>query len=297
MRSAVVAKCAFGLLVVSLLSYGTPVSTDYSHKSVTELIDDLTQVESESVVINSDQIVAGFIADETPASLRTNRYGVILPDAPPAMRELVRRGPLALPELIKHLEDRRATKLDVGNPPPGSTGVFVGKFFGDDYAPRVYHSEPRRQPHWTSWAQRGFLTLSHEPSAYTLRVGDLCYALIGQIVNRRLVAVEPVPTGMLIVNSPIESRVLVEELESDWGTGDVETLKASLLADIYGTNDQARVETAVDPKQRRFEDQQHTKYIVNPALRRLRQYFPDAYAVLDGDDLQKKKAFEGQEIK
>ena len=39
-------------LVASLLSYGTAVSSDYSQKSVAELIDDLTQIDSESVAIH-----------------------------------------------------------------------------------------------------------------------------------------------------------------------------------------------------------------------------------------------------
>jgi hypothetical protein len=76
MRSAVVAMCAFGLLVASLLSYGTAVSSDYSQKSVIELIDDLTQIDSESVAIHSSYLPpVGFIADETPVSLRTSREG------------------------------------------------------------------------------------------------------------------------------------------------------------------------------------------------------------------------------
>ena len=79
MRSAVVAMCAFGLLVASLLSYGTAVSSDYPQKSVAELIDDLTQIDSESVAIHSNYLPpVGFIADETPVSLRTPDEGMAL---------------------------------------------------------------------------------------------------------------------------------------------------------------------------------------------------------------------------
>jgi hypothetical protein len=287
MRSAVVAMCAFGLLVASLLSYGTAVSSDYSQKSVIELIDDLTQIDSESVAIHSSYLPpVGFIADETPVSLRTSREGVVVPDAPPQMRELVRRGPVALPELIKHLDDKRPTKLEVGRLP--APYGFSAKLFGDMYDPRVRDWEQKGPPHppWKAfWVK----------DTYTLKVGDVCYVLIGQIVNRRLAAVRPVPTGLLVVNSPIEVPELLDLVKSDWGSGDAETVKASLLADIRGTNYQVLAETVVNPKQQLFNDQQHAIYVVNPALRRLRLYFPDIYRVLAGDDLTKKEEFERRE--
>ena len=281
--------CAFGLLVASLLSYGAAVSNDYSQRSVAELIDDLTQIDSESVAIHSSYLPpVGFIVDETPVSLRTTREGVIVPDAPPQMRELVRRGPVALPELIKHLDDRRPTKLEVGRLP--APYGFMGKFFGDMYDPRVRDWEQKGPPH----PFRPFKAIWVKDT-YTLKVGDVFYVLIGQIVNRRLAAVQPVPTGLLVVNSPIEVPELLDLVKSDWGSGDAETVKASLLADIRGTNYQAHSETLVSPKQRLFIEQQHAKYVVDPALRRLRLYFPDAYRALASDDLTKKEEFERRE--
>src|SRR5258708_1396264 len=119
-------SCLLTVLGASVVSYGGSVSIDYSRKSVPELIDDLTQIDSESVGINSNSVLAGFIAEETSVSLRTSPWGVVVPDAPAQMRELVRRGPLALPELINHLGDARPTKLRVGDTPPGSSGGFVG---------------------------------------------------------------------------------------------------------------------------------------------------------------------------
>jgi hypothetical protein len=222
----------------------------------------------------------GFIADETPASLRTNRYGVVLPDAPPQMRELVRRGPLALPELIKHLDDKRLTKLDVGGSPPGSPGVFVYKVFGHTYSPRVRESQPPMrdaQPPEPPWTEKTFTT------TYTLRVGDVCYALIGQIVNRALQVVQNVPSGILPVNSPIVAPVLIEKVKNDWRSGEAETLKTSLLADI----------DVADPKA--FNEGIYVKSVVNPALERLRAYFPESYKSLTGNGLKRKVEFEKQE--
>ncbi len=279
MRFVVVRNLLFAVFVASRLS---SASTDFSQKSVTELIDDLIQIDSESVAINTSYLPSespvnstmhGFIAGETPASLRTNRYGVVLPDAPPQMRELVRRGPLALPELIKHLDDKRLTKLDVGGSPPGSPGVFVYKVFGHAYSPRVRESQPPEPP----WTEKAFTT------TYTLRVGDVCYALIGQIVNRALQLVQNVPSGILLVNSPIVAPVLIEKVKNDWRSGEAKTLKTSLLADI----------DVADPKA--FNEVIYVKSVVNPALERLRAYFPDTYESLTGNGLKRKVEFEKRE--
>jgi hypothetical protein len=106
---------------------------------------------------------------------------------------------------------------------------------------------------------------------YVVRVGDVCYALIGQIVNRFLFAVRYQPSGILIVNSPIEAPILVDRIEEDWGDLDAAGHEASLLSDLREGRNQ--------------EDWA-------AALARLHFYYPGAYASLSGQDLNKRKAFE-----
>jgi hypothetical protein len=118
---------------------------------------------------------------------------------------------------------------------------------------------------------------------YTVKVGDVCYVLIGQIVNRQLLAVRYQPSAGLVVNSPIEAPVLAEKVREDWGHADVETLRASLLADIRAASHPRGISRA-----------EYTERFVNPALERLRQYFPDTYGSLYGDDLNKRREFEKQ---
>jgi len=262
--------CIIGLLAAFVPSYGCPVSSDYSHETVSQLIDDLTQIDSESPGISFSVIYVGFAADDTSASAWLNTRGVAPPEVPSQMRELVRRGPLALPELIKHLDDRRPTKLEVG----GYPHVFSGKIFGYEYDPRVRDPEPAPLGFF-QWTQKGFA------DAYTLRVGDVCYALIGQIVNRHLSAVRLQPTGFLVVNSPIEVPEIIEKVKSDWGGGDAETLKASLLADIHGANRLVG-----------FKQDVYVEWVANPALRRFKLYFPEDYRALPGGNLPRKADFE-----
>src|SRR6266446_5322149 len=113
--------------------------------------------------------------------------------------ELVRRGPVALLELIKHLDDKRTTKLEVGNNPSGSqVGVdaFMFMYFSDEYDSRVPHLIRGPSPMEKDFSGR-----------YTVKVADVCFVLIGQIVNRSLLAVRYQPSGGLVVNSPIEAPV------------------------------------------------------------------------------------------
>ncbi len=125
-------------------------------------------------------------------------------------------------------------------------------------------------------------------TTYTLRVGDICYALIGQIVSRELQTVQPIPSGFLLVNSPLVAPVLIEKVRSDWGKGEAETLKASFMADIHGTSGPFHnIHTE--------HEDLYTNIVVNPALRRLRLYFPDTYNALAGDDLTRKLKFERQD--
>lgn len=263
-----------------------PLTGDYSKRLVDQLIDDLTQIDSQSPGINSAAVYEGFIAENTPGSFQMGVLGPPPPKVPPQMSELVRRGPLALPELIKHLDDRGPTKFEVGNKPSGNqigVDAFMFMDFSDEYDPRV--------PHWFDEAEikRGdglhFMAKSFE-GRYTVRVADVCYVLIGQIVNRQLLAVRYQPSGGLIVNSPIEAPSLAEKVRSDWGNADTETLRQSLLEDIRATNQPKRISRA-----------DYTRRFVNPALARLRCYFPETYGSLQGDDLKKRRGFEDEETK
>jgi len=267
------------LIVVSVLTaYVVPsVGSDYSQKSVTELIDELTQIDSQSPGVNSAAVYEGFIADDSPGSFQVGVLGVAPPRVPPQMRELVRRGPVALPELIEHLDDKRPTKLEVGNKPSGrQVGVdaFMFMVFSDEYDPRV--------PHWWSdeeWKKGPRPMERTFEGRYTVKVGDVCYVLIGQIVNRRLLAVRYQPSAGLVVNSPVEAPVLVERVRNDWGHADAEVLRTALLDDIHATNQPKGVSR-----------DRYTDRFVIPALARLRLYFPDAYKSLENTDLPEKKS-------
>jgi hypothetical protein len=263
--------------------YGHNENEAYAQKTVTQLIDELVQIDSLAPGIDSAAVYEGFITDGT-STFEMGTLGVPAPKVPLAMRELVRRGPLALAELVRHVDDKRPTKLQIGNINAGTrprqvgVSVFSFTYFSDEYDPRVRSRAEQIA------AQRGRARMEKNFSGgYTVKVGDICFVLIGQIVNRRMLAVRYQPSGGLVVNSPVEFPPLAEKVRADWRDAGAELLQSSLLADIHGANRHVLATEDVDDP-----------LTVFPALQRLRLYFPDSYWALTGEDLKKRKAFEAQ---
>jgi hypothetical protein len=272
--------------IFCLLAFATPAhAVDKAPQSVAQLIDELTQIDAQSLGINSAAVYDGFLADTPTGSFNGGVLGVAPQKAAPAMRELVRLGPAALPELLKHLDDTRSTKLAVGNSGKDRARVgvdfFAFSYFSDEYAPRIFHS-------WTD-EERKNAPRPMERSfqgRYTVKVGDVCYVLIGQIVNRRLLAVRYQPSAGLVVNSTIEAPTLVEETRKDWEHTDADALLASLLDDLRGI-----------AKVKHDEQIYYKMEYAFPALARLRFYFPARYNALDGDNLKLKREYERESRK
>jgi hypothetical protein len=69
----------------------------------------------------------------------------------------------------------------------------------------------------------------------TLKVGDVCFVAVGQIVGRPYRAVHYQPTAIVIMNSPVESRELRQRVRAIWSSNDpARKLLDSLLLD-YAT--------------------------------------------------------------
>lgn len=240
------------------------------------LIDSLATIDAPAPGVEGMASYDGFIAETAPLRFSSGVLGVPPPKVPPQMRELVRRGAAALPELLQHLRDDRATKLVVGGD-IFSGGFFIFQYFSNEYIAR----EPKRTPLSCirNCKKKDFV------GTYTVKIGDICFAIIGQIVNRPLAAVRYQPTGGLIVNSPVEDPALAERVNADWNNVGSEGLKAALLADLRRKYDVDGAPTAAEHLFR------------FPALRRLRFYYPDVYAGLQGADLKTRQAFEKQENK
>jgi hypothetical protein len=217
---------------------------------VEALIDQLTEVDAQTAGIHSTAWFRGFIGVENPPAMVGGVFGSDAPKTFPQMQELVRRGISAVPALIEHLDDKRPTKLTVGGDFP-SGGFFMFAYFDVEYDPKI----PSQRT--TASSSRSSIDPRYQVPdlKYTVCVGDICYLLIGQIVNRELLPVRYQPSAGFVVNSPAREPSLVRLVTRDWSNIDKSRHLASLIADLQGDDD----------------------YSAASALLRLRFYYPEEY--------------------
>lgn len=223
-----------------------------------QLIDRLQDSAPLSTRGRSEPVKSSFWALSGVVNLGAGSIGV--PVQSPAAVELVRRGRRALQALLDHLTDARPTKL-----------VYVvatnkeAPQFDDQYDPRVRGTTPAN----VNTSARAPLPAG---GTYTFKVGDLCYATLGQIVNRQLRPVKCRAEDAMMfsgsfssnpgdwfetINSPVERPALAAAARADW-SGLEPAQQAALLRDD--------IPHALD-KQHPWDP---------GALARLLYYYPDA---------------------
>ncbi|MEO2090475.1 MAG: ankyrin repeat domain-containing protein, partial [Gemmataceae bacterium] len=137
-----------------------------------------------------------------------------------AMRSLVKLGVKAVPALLDHLSDDRKTKIELSHP-----GGFGGMFIEQDKGEKAEEEI------------KGELGTGKK---YTVRVGDLCYVALGQIVNRDYTAVRYIPTAIVGVTCVPKFRKLREELVREWGGLTADRHRDSLVKDLDTDRDDIR---------------------------------------------------------
>ena len=233
----------------------TPISNETPRDAdIERLIGDLCSLDTIAVGLHPTASVTAFLATNDDAQFTGGVIGSQAPMANPTMRRLVQLGVNALPSLIAHLGDKRPTKLTVGNQFPIEWCRFDQEY---DRRGRSEHEEAE------SSFERMFT------GGYVVKIGDVCFVLIGQIVNRSLLAVRYQPSGGMVVNSPIESPDLVVEVRRDWCALTQQQHLESLMTDLENADG---------------------AWDGTPALVRIRYYYPDAIPAIKSKLLKKKVA-------
>lgn len=184
----------------------TPQAAD---PEIEKLIDRLVDLGDETTGAHSTAWGGQFMAiDEEPEF-----HGGIIGSKPPSvdanMRKLVQLGVKALPSLMKHLDDKRETKLVTKHE------QWIGAmWYSDEYDSR--YADKARQPVKVNTDNGLSSHFDKTISTFTLHVGDACYIAIGQIVNRGLSVIRYQPTACVVVNSPIERPSLADAVKKDW---------------------------------------------------------------------------------
>jgi hypothetical protein len=158
--------------------------------------------------------------------------------APAAFRELVRLGPAAMPALLDHVNDARTTKLKFSN-----WGGFGGVLafaeipvpFGRSKEVKVIASVFPEMKRVTDWEKGGADPVDLLNIEHAITVGDVCFAILGQIVNRPYEAARYQPTGITVVCSPTRDPRIAKALRAWWGAGDPRKLLARSLLDDFFT--------------------------------------------------------------
>jgi hypothetical protein len=193
---------------------------------VVALIDRLTEVAHEGPGTHSTAWASGLIAVDEGLQFAGGVLGSRKPVVAPPMQQLVRLGVAALPDLLNHLPDPRPTRLTVGQ-----GGIITATWHSDEYSPRFV--DPGRHPPGVNTIGLG---ARKTVLRYTVKVGDLCYVAVGQIVNRGLAAIRYQPSGCLVINSPVVTPALAAAARQDWAGLTREQHKHSLTEDAYDTS-------------------------------------------------------------
>ena len=252
------ALCRIAVLsVISLLFTSVPSRADV--REIEELIDELANVSEPgfgfSELFDGTQFLP-YLDDAEEGGSSCNMPAI--PARSDTLRRIVEQGAAAVPVLIKHLGDSRKTKV-----PPLSEMPLGSEY---DFNRRTATSVPKGVHHplnspidFAKW----WLT-AHE---HTVRVGDLCFVALGQIVNRKFYVANSARMG---VNSPPFSKALREAVTSEWGGLTPDRHRSLLIDDFQKPDDDSRMVF------RRIG-----------AYRRLAYYYPEVVEQLVLDQLAK----------
>lgn len=140
--------------------------------------------------------------------------------------ELVKLGPKALPLLLKALDNQTPTKLIITHDSFFGAMWFANELRGNpgnDAEQKVLAAAPKPRP--------GFEMTNVSP--YTVKVGDVCFVIVGQIVGRSYQAVRYQLTACVVINSPTHDSSLAKEVRTIWSSPEPsQHLLDSLLLDF-----------------------------------------------------------------
>ncbi len=158
-----------------------------------------------------------------------------------AFTALVKLGPEAIPALLTHLDDQTPTRLVCDYTNSGWGGMWCQTEIDANAAmpeelsaireafPGGWRDDPAR-PKDDDFSSEGPHILRH-----VVTIGDCCFAILGQIVNRGYHAVNGVPSCCCVVNSPTRDARIARAVRLQWEGKDPRLELARRLADDFHT--------------------------------------------------------------
>lgn len=252
------------------VTLGDAPSPVHADERIEELIASLASIESPDFGLSATMSGQAFLPIEGMNTADTFVITDHRIESSAALKELVKIGPLALPALLQHLDDDTHTRLKIDR----STGLFGGMWFANklwgnpanEQEQAVFQAQPQEEV--------DPLGRDHVDS-YTVKVGDICFVAIGQIVGRRYQAVRYQPTACVVLSSPTHDATLAAQVRAIWQSDNPrQKLLDSLLLD-FATRSKS------DGKS--LDGMAIGSYLQCEAAMRLLYYFPTETAPLIAD--------------
>jgi ankyrin repeat protein len=201
-----------------------------SRPVISALIDKLQAMTEWSAEIDCGTTWLGF--KPVGESLNPRIVSWSLPHKSSTLCDIVALGASAVPVLVSHLNDGRPTGIRIDH------DLFKGVMLsGDEYDFNGRTNHPR--PTGVNRDKDDSRVYSH-----TVTVGDLCFIALGQIVNRRFIAVRSQPTACVVINSPTSSPALRAAIVKEWGGLTPKQHRASLIQDFVNPDNGRRLQGA-----------------------------------------------------
>lgn len=256
--SQVVAWCCFLIIAIGRPGLIAVAGDPEMDRRASALIDQLVARERTLASDRSYVVLSGrsqHPTDFLPLADRTTVKAGDLVPKDDAVLALIRLGTDAIPALVAHLDDKRPTEIG-----PFSVRCFQKSL---DWNTKSRSDIPL-------WEETSFVAPEPQSPArdgYHLTVGDLCYEVLGQIVNRDYDCVIWLSMNYDIdISSPGQSSLMRDHLKKTWGTLSRERHRQSLVSDF---------QLADSPRRRQG------------AYCRLAFYYPEAVERVVLDELQK----------
>jgi hypothetical protein len=177
------------------------------------------------------------------------------------LQALVAFGPKALPFLLAALSDDTPTTLTMKQP----FQYMGGMFFSDESDANPANTNEQKTV--DALPERG--DFGETTESYTLKIGDICFAIVGEIVGRNYLAARYQMTACAVINSPIHDPELAKQVRTVWSsTNAAQPLLDSLLLDYSAKFNNGKV----------FGVQMIDRRLQPGAAMRLLYYFPQESA-------------------
>jgi hypothetical protein len=215
------------LLLLLTMQAGAPAQDAAADERIEVWISVLLKVSEQGLGYSVTQSGVGFLPLSGAQEVQRLLLGAPPPEPSEVLRRIVEQGAIAVPMLLRHLEDDRPTGLD---PVRGRRWISFDDEY--DFNRRSTPKPPEGVNRETFGEKR--------PDHHQVTVGDLCFVALGQIVNRRYSAIRFQPRDGIVVNSPTYSKRLREAARREWGGLTAARHREGLLQELLTPDFEAR---------------------------------------------------------